>query len=54
MYANIIMLYIKHKFNQHTKVLLVTDIYDYVIGIFMYKLYNGLMSSIFQYMFVKI
>ena len=37
---------------QNIKVLKVPEIYDYAIGIFMYKLYHGYMPSIFQCMFV--
>ena len=36
---------------QNIKVLKVPEIYDYAIGVFMYKLYHGLMPSIFQCMF---
>ena len=37
---------------QNIKVLKVPEIYDYAIGVFMYKLYHGYMPSIFQCMFV--
>ena len=37
--------------NQNIKVLKVLEIYDLAICVFMYKLYHGLMSSIFQCMF---
>ena len=36
---------------QNIKVLKVPEIYDYAIGVFMYKLYHGLMPPIFQCMF---
>ena len=36
---------------QNIKVLKVPEIYDYAIGVFVYKLYHGLMPSIFQCMF---
>ena len=37
---------------QNIKVLKVPEIYDYAIGVFMYKLYHGYMPSIFQCIFV--
>ena len=36
---------------QNIKVLKVPEIYDYAIGVFMYKLHHGLIPSIFQCMF---